>query len=95
MLTTTTHQPPITSLDPTNDIFGEWGYYGVCERHHLNGDESNARIKNFPAIATPMMLQIFEIFFPVGYVKEVMLPDTNKELSYPLSYREFLRWLGL
>ena len=41
------------------------------------------------------MLQIFEIFFPVGYVKEVMLPETNKELSPPLSYGEFLIWLGL
>ena len=41
------------------------------------------------------MLQIFEIFFSMGYVKEVMLPETNKELSPPILYGEFLRWLGL
>ena len=41
------------------------------------------------------MLQIFEIFFLMGYVKEVMLSDTNKELSPSLSYWGFLIYLGL
>ena len=41
-------------------------------------DESNVRIKNFPEIATPTMLQIFEIFFPMVFIKEVMLPERNK-----------------
>ena len=59
----------------TNGIIGEWGHVGICERRCLNSNESNARIHNFPEIATPTMLQIFEIFIPVGYVKEVMLPD--------------------
>ena len=71
---------------PTNGIFGEWGHDGVCERHRLNGDESNARMNNFPSIATPTMLQIFEMFFPMGYVKEIMLTAMNKKLSPPLPY---------
>ena len=86
------HQP---NEQPTNFIFGEWGHDGVCERCCLNGDESNARINNFPAIATPTMLQIFDIFFPVGYVKEFMLPETNKEMSPTLLYGDLPRWLGL
>ena len=31
----------------------------------------------------------------MGYMKEVVLPETNKKLSPTLSYGEFLRWLGL
>ena len=50
---------PWPNKQPTNGIFGEWGHYGVCERRRLNGDESNVRIKKFPAIANPTMLQIF------------------------------------
>ena len=69
---------PWPNKQPTNDIFGKWGHDGVCERSRLNGDESNAHIMNFPVIATPTMLQIFEIFFPIGYVKKVMLPETSK-----------------
>ena len=41
------------------------------------------------------MLQISEIFFPVGYVKYVMLTETNKELSSPLFNGKFLRCLVL
>ena len=41
------------------------------------------------------MLQIFDIFFPVGYVKEFMLPETNKEMSPTLLYGDLPRWLGL
>ena len=86
---------PRPNDQPTNGFFGGWGHDGVCKRRRLNGDKSNARIKNFPEIVTPTMLQIFEIFFPMGYVKEVILPETNKELSPPLSYGGFLIWLGL
>ena len=59
---------PRPNNKPTNRIFGKWGHDGVCGRFRLNGDESNARINNFPAIKTPTMLKIFEIFFPIGYV---------------------------
>ena len=41
------------------------------------------------------MIQMFEIFFPMGYVKEVMITEMNKELSIPILYMEFLRRLGL
>ena len=59
---------PRPNEEPADGIFGKWGHDGVCGRFRLNGDESNARINNFPAIKNPTMLKIFEIFFPIGYV---------------------------
>ena len=86
---------PPSNEKPTNSILGEWVHDSVYKRCRLNSDKQNACIKNFPEIATPTMLQIFEIFFPMGYVKDIMLPKTNEELPPPLPYGGFLRWLGL
>ena len=77
---------PQPNDQPPNGIFGDWGHDGVCERRCLNGNKSNARIKSFLEILTPTMLQIFERLFTVGYVKEVMQLETNKEISPPLLY---------
>ena len=60
---------PRPNKQPTNGTFGEWGNYRVRKRRCLKGDKSNALINNFTLIATSTMLQIFEIFFTVGYVK--------------------------
>lgn len=36
----------------------------------------------------------FLLFFPIGYIKEVVITETNKKLSHKMTYGEFLRFLG-
>ena len=86
---------PQPNKQPTNGTFGEWGHDRVDKRRCLKGDKSNALINNFTVIATSTMLHIFEIFFTVGCMKEVMMSEMNNELSYPILYWKFLPWLGL
>ena len=41
-------------------------------------------------------LQIFEVLFPTKWVKEVLIPETNKNLDgYDMCYREFLQFVGI
>ena len=38
-------------------------------------------------------LEIF-IFFPVGYLKEILTTKTNKLLTDPMDLGECIRWFG-
>ena len=40
-------------------------------------------------------LQLFELLFPIQWVKDVLLVETNKELDENVTYGEFLLWLGI
>ena len=39
-------------------------------------------------------LEIFLILFPVDYLKEVVIPETNKLFKHPMYRGEFIQWLG-
>ena len=38
---------------------------------------------------------MFELFFPVKFVQDVMLAKMNENITENVSYGEFLRWIGL
>ena len=39
-------------------------------------------------------LELFLILFLVEYIKEILLPKTNKLLKHLMDLGEFIRWLG-
>lgn len=73
----------------------EWGHSGVCYRRMLNSQQTKASLRNFPHDVLPTSLQLLEIFFPVSFIKEVMLPTMNTTIEEKITYGEFLKWLGL
>ncbi len=75
--------------------YQDWGHSGVCYRRMLHAQQGKASIPNFPCGVIPTALQLLEIFFPVSFVKDVMLVAMNDELEEKVSYGEFLKWLGL
>jgi hypothetical protein len=82
--------------NPTNSILAaEFGHSGVCPRRMMGAANNKAKI-NFANNIHPTRLQLFELFFPMAYVREVLLVETNKILNgKELEYGEFLRWIGL
>ena len=78
----------------TDGIFGDWDHSGSCYRALAGGCCLNARISYSPHI------NLFELFFFTAFVKNVIIPQTNKHLTenrlqHELSYGEFLWWIGL
>ena len=46
----------------------------------------------------PTHLQIFEFFFPEAFTKEVVMPQTNKNMmegGHVIIYGDFLLWIGM
>ena len=39
-------------------------------------------------------LELFLILFPVDYLKEIFIPETNKLLKHPMDLGEIIWWLG-
>ena len=39
-------------------------------------------------------LELFLVFYPVGYLNAILAPETNKVLKDPLDPGEFMRWVG-
>lgn len=86
---------PTTGEADRDDIFGEWGHSGVCERRKLDAPNRNAQVKNFSSEVSPTVQQMFELFFPMTWVRDVLIPETNKHLDKPMTIGEFLRWIGM
>ena len=77
------------------NIFGEWGHQGMCFRHMTGTQNRNPTI-SFLQNVRPTLLQLFELLFPMNYVKSVILPLINKEINgAPVEYWEFLVFLGI
>ena len=87
--TTTANQP---------QIFSSWEHSGSCFRYLEGGRKNKARL-NFNTDVNPTIEQLFEMFFFKPFIVEVIIPETNKRLKAekhrPVTYGEFLRWLGL
>jgi len=78
-----------------NNVQGEWNHDGVCFRKLVGGRDGGPSLPNVPPGSRPSLVDLFEIFFPVQYIKTVMLPEMNKKLEHAVTYGEFLRWIGL
>ena len=83
----------------TDGIFGEWKHSDSCYRAFAGGCHLNARI-SYPPHIKPPVFNLFELFFFTTFVKNGIIPQTNKHLTEnglqcELSYGEFLQWIGL
>ena len=86
---------PTPSDNINASIFEEWGHNGVCYRRITGSFQQNPRLPNIIPVEIPSIWTIFEQFFPVSYIKEVMIPETNVFLDPPVTYGEFCLFLGL
>jgi len=77
--------------------YEDWGHSGICYRRERGPPNMGARINGIGPDVVPTYLQLFEILFPVNFVKTVMIPMMNAsgELEPELKYGEFIKWLGL
>ena len=39
-------------------------------------------------------LELLLILFPVDYLKEILIPETNNILKHPMDFGKFIQWLG-
>jgi hypothetical protein len=91
---------PAIENDPTTTIIGanneciyrDWGHDGFCPRRQQGNIDPPPKLK---ISDKPTVLELFEVLFPVSFLKEVVIPETNKHLEGQLSYGELLRWFGL
>ena len=77
--------------DDNNSIFeAEFGHSGFCYRQMEGAPNVNAQVNNMGNVV-PTHLQLPEHFLPTDYIKELLIPETKKELERPsLTYGEFL-----
>ena len=61
-----------------------------------NAHTNKSFMHNFRLDTTkPNHLQMFEMFYPIQYTKQAMLPLLAAKVVPPLAYTDFLTWLGL
>ena len=73
--------------------WSEWGWQGVDLRN-----ENDQQRNHGARVPTSEFLQEFSLFwkfFPKKYIEQVVIPETNKQLTKPVTIGEFTRWLGL
>jgi hypothetical protein len=68
----------------------------ICPRKAANLPNSFAGFTHYSRDAVQRMskLDLFMILFPVKYLKEVLIPETNKGLDVSLDMQEFIKWVG-
>ena len=91
---------PIPSAPMSPDIFSPWGHSGICYHCSLMLVNANPKQKFWTTVGEdPSNLQLFEGYFFTSFIKDVIIPQTNKTLAEQsnnqLTYGEFLHWLGL
>jgi hypothetical protein len=73
-----------------------WGHGGICYRRQVGSVNRKAKLKHHTNQHLKLTkLQLFEVLFPIFWVKEVLIPETNKILEVELKYGEFLQFLGI
>ena len=79
-------------------FFSTWEHSGDCY-HCLAGGCKHKSCLSFNTDVKPTIQQLFKIFFFKPYVEGIIIPQTNiclqEEKHCPVSYGEFLCWLGL
>ena len=75
-----------------------WEHSGDCYCCLAGGHKHKACL-SFNTYMKPTIQQLFEMFFFKSYVEGIIIPQTNihlqEEKHCPVSYGEFLHWLGL
>ena len=84
-----------TTRDDTCQYSDVWGHDGLCFRRMSSANNRKAKLIHHSSDLKLTKLQLFEILFPTKWVKEVLIPETNKELRQKLVYGEFLQFLGI
>ena len=79
-------------------FFSTWEHSGDCYCCLAGGRKHKAHLSIYTDMK-PTIQQLFEMFFFKQYVEGIIIPQTNiclrQEKHHPISYGEFLRWLGL
>ena len=96
-------EPVAENLLPPNPDevkYHQWGWNGIDYRKSNNHYEMSAQMKGNVGgeICDFSILDWFLRFLPRQYIANVLIPETNKSLEdtdMPLTFGEFLRWLGL
>ena len=75
-----------------------WGHEGICFRRQTGAANRGASLKHHERHLKLTKLQLFEILFPMKWVKECLIPATNESMNdseNELDYPEFLQFLGI
>ena len=89
---------PAEEAQDAPQFFSTWEYSGDCYRCLAGGCKHKACLSLYTDVK-PTIQQLFEMFFFKQYVEGIIISQTNlrlrKEKHCPISYGEFLHWLGL
>ena len=68
----------------------------ICPRWSGNVTNAKAAFKLFSnaEFSSLTRLKKFLVLFPISYLEDILIPETNKGLEVDLSLQEFLVWLG-
>ena len=91
-----------TSLLPMRTQMGflaSGEHSGSCYRALVGGHHFKTRI-SYPPNIKPSLFNMCELFFFMGFVKDIIIPKTNMHLTAngvhcELPYGEFLQWIGI
>ena len=88
-----------TANENTAGIFCQWEHSGSRYRALAGGHHLKARI-SYPPNIKSSLFYMFELFFFMGFVKDIIIPKTNMHLTvngvhHELSYGTFLCWIGI
>ena len=79
-------------------FFSTWEHSGDCYHCIAGGCKHKAHLSLYTDMK-PTIQQLFKMFFFKQYVEGIIISQTNvhlqKEKHCPISYGEFLHWLGL
>ena len=64
------------------DIFSPWGHSGICYHCSLMSVNANPKQKFWTTVGEdPSNLQLFEGYFFMSFIKDAIIPQTNKKLG--------------
>lgn len=83
----------------SNNVMKEWGHNGLCYRKVTEARDCRASLKKYCTDEVKFSkLQYFEMMIPKQFIVDVMLVSMNQKIqpgADPISYGEFLKFLGL
>jgi hypothetical protein len=88
--------PQVNNHQEDLPTFGEWGSRHACNRRSNHHRHENPTITG-GVPADNRHLNWFLKFLPVAFIKEVLIPETNRNMlgQKDLDWPEFLRFIGL
>ena len=94
--------PEDAAPPPANELprlIGEWILPAICPRAEdgFSMNKGKFKDKTWDSIAAMNELQLWSMCFPIKYLAEVVVPETNKHLKQSqveLTMSDFLKFLG-